>query len=935
MQRPPAELHRFAPPAPGPRPFWSVMVPTFNRSDLLEKTLRSLLAQNIGPDDMQIEVVDNASDKVDVGAIVKAVGDGRIGYFRQERNIGAFPNFHTCIERSRGFWVHILSDDDLLLPGFHSTLREALEKAPDAGMAVTGVTFIDEHDRQIGQMPPACTTPGIIDHWLDSLAVMQRQQVVGTVVKRSVYEAVGGFRLDIDSAADWEMWIRIAAKYPVWGTPQNLASFRLHQGSWSSAATRQAHNTRDTRRVIEAVRSYLPPERAEQLTAAGLAHYAISGITMAQQFLQSADLAGACAQLREALLTSTSDQVLQATTALAQTLDQYAAWLAGRIEQLAKNPDGDAAAVRGARRELANALLALPDDQVERTLSLGIGKIHAMLATGHAKLDAAHDLDPAILREFDNLRDAKIAASLRGTGNLQRLMVAMLYVRPDELSHAFDLPAIPQPLIDAYLRFVHEPPSILMKIGEADAYAAFVDRWVAYLHENALGHPDEALWRNVAVYFAQAGHFIAYYFNYRNLRDTYRRRAEIIETVLRSLGHAVDYSFPARDTRRTKIRLGILSAHYNPQTETFATLPFYKNLNRELFEIVLITAHQSNSRLERYCTGHADALIAIPQGQLPQQVQAIRQLDLDLVLIATNVTAVTNPITLLAVHRLARVQVNSVCSCVTSGMSNNDYYISGKSTEPADDPQAQYHEKLRLIDGPAHCCDFGSEEHSLPTQRPTRESLGISADAIVFASGSNFYKVIPEVEDVWVRVLERVANSRLILYPFNPNWSNAYPSQMFVQRLHASMAKRGIDAGRLTVFPPVAGRGDILERLKLADVYLDSFPFSGITSLIDPLEIGLPPVVMEGNSFRSLMAPALMRELQIPELIARDADGYVDLAVRLAGDADLRRDYSRRVREGMVRNPKFQNSRWYSGQVEKLLTAMLREKGVEIPVLNS
>ena len=82
-------------------------------------------------------------------------------------------------------------------------------------------------------------------------------------------------------------------------------------------------------------------------------------------------------------------------------------------------------------------------------------------------------------------------------------------------------------------------------------------------------------------------------------------------------------------------------------------------------------------------------------------------------------------------------------------MSNNDYYVSGRATEPADDPQAQYSETLRLIDGPAHCCDFGSEQNSLPTEHPTRASLGIPDDAIVFISGSNFYKVIPEVQEVW------------------------------------------------------------------------------------------------------------------------------------------------------------------------------------------
>src|SRR5438309_6925951 len=104
MQKTSAEVYKFAPVnGTAPRPFWSVMVPTYNRTDLLLRTLGSLLAQDPGPEQMQIEVVDNASTEVDVPSLIAQVdGKGRIGYFRQHKNIGAFRNFHTCIDRARG-----------------------------------------------------------------------------------------------------------------------------------------------------------------------------------------------------------------------------------------------------------------------------------------------------------------------------------------------------------------------------------------------------------------------------------------------------------------------------------------------------------------------------------------------------------------------------------------------------------------------------------------------------------------------------------------------------------------------------------------------------------------------------------------------------------------------------------------------------------------
>lgn len=75
-------------------------------------------------------------------------------------------------------------------------------------------------------------------------------------------------------------------------------------------------------------------------------------------------------------------------------------------------------------------------------------------------------------------------------------------------------------------------------------------------------------------------------------------------------------------------------------------------------------------------------------------------------LIGTNVTAVNHGITLLGLHRLARIQITSTSSCVTTGMRNMDYYISGTLTEIKQNPQAQYREKLILLEGTAHCFSY-------------------------------------------------------------------------------------------------------------------------------------------------------------------------------------------------------------------------------------
>src|SRR3954468_17323800 len=93
------------------RPFFSVMIPTFNSTRFLRQTLESVLAQDPGPEIMEIVVVDNASTD-DPEAVVREVGGNRVRFVRQLENIGAIKNFNSCIARARGHWIHILHSDD-------------------------------------------------------------------------------------------------------------------------------------------------------------------------------------------------------------------------------------------------------------------------------------------------------------------------------------------------------------------------------------------------------------------------------------------------------------------------------------------------------------------------------------------------------------------------------------------------------------------------------------------------------------------------------------------------------------------------------------------------------------------------------------------------------------------------------------------------------
>src|SRR6476659_2783793 len=116
-----------------PRPYWSVMIPTYKpRADYLKQTLRSILQQDPGSEQMQIEVIDDCSMDDTASEVTPRVGAGRVTFHAEPKNRGLDNTWNRCLERARGDWVHILHQDDFVLPKFYDLLRKGAQQS-DAG----------------------------------------------------------------------------------------------------------------------------------------------------------------------------------------------------------------------------------------------------------------------------------------------------------------------------------------------------------------------------------------------------------------------------------------------------------------------------------------------------------------------------------------------------------------------------------------------------------------------------------------------------------------------------------------------------------------------------------------------------------------------------------------------------------------------------------
>jgi glycosyltransferase involved in cell wall biosynthesis len=224
-----------APVSPGPRPFFSVMIPTYNCAGYLRETLASVLAQDPGPDQMQIEIVDDGSTRDDPEAVVRELGRGRVVFYRNPRNLGPTQTFNVCVERARGHWVHILHGDDAVLPGLYEECRRAIAARPELVMVTGPLVMIDETGRWVAVIGPrGPELGGVFEDFLRAEAGEQLLQYAGTVVKREAYERVGGFCTVFGHTQDMDMWFRIGECGPVWCTRRPYGLFRIHAASDTS-----------------------------------------------------------------------------------------------------------------------------------------------------------------------------------------------------------------------------------------------------------------------------------------------------------------------------------------------------------------------------------------------------------------------------------------------------------------------------------------------------------------------------------------------------------------------------------------------------------------------------------------------------------------------------------------------------------------------------
>jgi protein O-GlcNAc transferase len=225
----------------------------------------------------------------------------------------------------------------------------------------------------------------------------------------------------------------------------------------------------------------------------------------------------------------------------------------------------------------------------------------------------------------------------------------------------------------------------------------------------------------------------------------------------------------------------------------------------------------------------------------------------------------------------------------TTGLSAVDYLLSDKYSTTADDEPYYSEAILRMPDGWL-CYDPPAYAPAVGTS-PFRKN-----DGVTFGSFSNPAKINQDVVSVWAKILGGVKNSHLLIkYKGIDSSANS-------ERLAALFEAEGIDGSRLTLEGP-SPHAELFARYNDVDIALDPFPYSGGLTTYEALWMGVPVITVPGETFASRHSLSHLTTIGLPELVARDQEDYVKLAVGLANDGDRLEGLRAGLREKMEASP--------------------------------
>ncbi len=372
-------------------------------------------------------------------------------------------------------------------------------------------------------------------------------------------------------------------------------------------------------------------------------------------------------------------------------------------------------------------------------------------------------------------------------------------------------------------------------------------------------------------------------------RELQVRFAGIVARAIDAADPALRAPMPHRYRGTRRLRVGFVSAFFREGTVGRYFERWIIDLPRDAFEVCVYHLQPGEDAVAQRLAARADRFRRCPRFRPSQVAAAVREDAPDvLVYPELGMDATTFAV---AALRLAPLQCAAWGHPVTTGHATIDAFFTAAAME-REGAAADYTERLVPLPG------IGTRyERPVVPARSTRDALGLPAEGTLFLCPQSLFKIAPDDDALFARVLAAVPDSRLVLF------EGRHPAltRRYLARLDAALAAQGVERGERVVVRPQV-RHDLYMQTNLAcDAMLDTLRWSGGNTSLDAIAAGLPIVTLPGRCMRARQSAAMLGIAGAPELVAEDVGDYVRIASRLAGDRTFREGMSARLQDGAAR----------------------------------
>ena len=318
-----------------------------------------------------------------------------------------------------------------------------------------------------------------------------------------------------------------------------------------------------------------------------------------------------------------------------------------------------------------------------------------------------------------------------------------------------------------------------------------------------------------------------------------------------------------KKNKSDKIKIGYFSPDFRNHPVLHLIKDVFKHHDKSKFEVYAFSFEKhKNDEFTAEIKDFFNKFIEIKDLSDKEVYELTREIDIDIAIDLCGYTAF-NRVKLFS-NRVAPIQINYLGYPGSIGTNFMDYIIADQIVIPKDEIK-NYSEKVVYL---PNCYQPNSNYEKLKIKDLRKKDFSLPEDKVIFCNfGSNF-KINAKTFDSWMNILEKVPNGILWLLKSNDE---------SVENLKSEAQKRNIKKERI-IFASKISQKEHLERLTLADIYLDTFPYSSHTTASDAIRMGIPIITLIGRSFPSRVCASILEQVNLSKLVAKTNEEFEEKA---------------------------------------------------------